>query len=112
MKTPKFIEKEKENISSARKGTLVHLCMQKLDSKKQYEKEDLKNLIQELVDKEIIFKEEAEVIPIITLENYLKSNIWEELKNAKEIHKEEPFYLELSADRVNKNYPKEVVLLK
>ena len=105
MQAPKFASKEAQKISSARKGTLVHLCMQKLDSNKDYTKEDLQRLIQNLVDKEIILKEEAEAIPIIVLENYLKSNLWKELKRAKEVHKEEPFYLELSANKVNKNYP-------
>ena len=85
--------------------------MQKLDSKKEYTKQDLQNLIAELVDREIILKEEAEVIPIIALQNYLTSNLWKELKNAKEIHKEEPFYLQLTADRINKDYLKEENIL-
>ena len=111
MQVPKFASKEKEKISNARKGTLVHLCIQKLDSTKEYTKEDLQNLIQNLVDREIILREEAEVIPIIALQNYLKSNLWQELKDAKEIHKEEPFYLELSANRVNKEYPQDENIL-
>ena len=111
MQVPKFASKEKEKISNARKGTLVHLCMQKLDRTKEYTKENLQNLIQDLVDREIILKEEAEVIPIIALQNYLKSNLWKELKDAKEIYKEEPFYLELSANRVNKEYPQDENIL-
>lgn len=111
MQVPKFASKEKEKISNARKGTLVHLCIQKLDSTKEYTKEDLQNLIQDLMDREIILREEAEVIPIIALQNYLKSNLWKELKDAKEIHKEEPFYLELSANRVNKEYPQDENIL-
>jgi len=107
MQIPKFASKEKEKISSARKGTLVHLCIQKLDSNKEYTIEDLQILIQNLVNKEIILKEEAEVIPLVALQNYLKSDIWQELKTAKEIHKEEPFYLELPASRVNKDYPED-----
>jgi len=111
LQIPNFISREKDKISNARKGTLVHLCLQKLDSKKEYEKQDLQNIIKELVDREIILKEEADVIPIIALQNYLKSDLWQELKNAKEIHKEEPFYLELSANRVNEEYPQDEKIL-
>ena len=54
IKEPKFIADEKEEVNAARKGTLVHLCFQKLDCKKDYTEEDLKDLIQELVRKNII----------------------------------------------------------
>ena len=111
LQTPKFVSKEKEKITNARKGTLVHLCLQKLESNKEYSKEDLQMLIQDLVDRKIILKEEAEVIPIIALQNYLKSDLWQELKNAKEIHKEEPFYLEIPANRLNDEYPQDEKIL-
>ena len=105
LQEPKFITKEQEKISSARRGTLVHLCLQKLDSTRNYTPQDLQSLIQNLVDRKIILEQEAEVIPIVALQNYLKSNLWQELKQAKEIHKEEPFYLYLPANRINKDYP-------
>ena len=101
---PKFIANEQEKVSNARKGTLVHLCLQKLDSKKDYSVEELQELIQNLVEKKIILEYEAKAIPIIALQNYIRSNLWQELKQAKEIHKEEPFYLNLPANRINKSY--------
>ena len=85
--------------------------MQKLDSAKEYTESDLQDLIEELVKKEIISQEEAESISIIALSQYLKSNLWKELKQAKEIHKEEPFYMQIPANRVNENYPKEEMIL-
>ncbi len=111
MNVPNFANKEAKNIPSNRKGTLVHLCLQKLDSSKEYTENDLQDLIEELVKKEIILQEEAEAIPITALSQYLKSNIWKELKEAKEIHKEEPFYMQIPANRVNENYPKEENIL-
>ncbi len=111
MNVPNFANKETKNIPSNRKGTLVHLCLQKLDSTKEYIESDLQDLIEELVRKEIILQEEAEAIPITALSQYLKSNIWKELKQAKEIHKEEPFYMQIPANRVNENYPKEENIL-
>ena len=108
---PKFVVNGKEKVSNARKGTLVHLCIQKLDSRRDYTLQDLKNLIQDLVKKKIILEYEAEAIPIVALQNYLKSELWQQLKQAKEIHKEEPFYLNLPANRVNESYPEQDKIL-
>ena len=111
MKEPKFAAENQENITSARKGSLVHLCLQKLDESKEYTEAELQNLIQNLVAKKIIMPQEAQAIPIIALKNYLKSNLWEELKKAKEVHKEEPFYLYLPANRIKEEYPEEDKIL-
>ena len=111
MQIPKFIKEDIEQISSARKGSLVHLCLQKLDENKTYTKDDLENLICDLVNRKIILKQEVEIIPIIALENYLKSDLWKDLKNSREVHKEEAFYLELTADRISKDYPKDEKIL-
>ena len=47
--------------------------------------------------KQIITKKESESInPYIILE-FTKSNIWNELKQAKEIYKEKPFYINIPA---------------
>lgn len=111
LQEPEFAKKKQEKISSARKGTLIHLCIQKLDEKKEYSKEDLKKLVKSLVQKEIVLEEEAKEIPISVLESYQQSNLWKELKTAKEIHKEEPFYLQIPANRMRKEYPSEDKIL-
>lgn len=109
--TPSFMVKENVPITNSRKGTLVHLCIQKLDEKKEYKEQDIKELIRKLVDKEIILKEEAEQIPIVGLLKYVQSNLWKELKEAKEIHKEEPFYMQIQADKIDGTYPKDEQIL-
>ena len=43
---PKFMQ-ENIKITSAEKGTLIHLCIQKIDEKKDYTLQDIKNMIQE-----------------------------------------------------------------
>lgn len=111
LQEPEFAKRKQEKISSARRGTLIHLCMQKLEEKKEYSKEELKNLVESLVQKEIILAEEAKEIPISVLENYQQSNLWKDLKTAKEIHKEEPFYLQIPANRMKKEYPPEDKIL-
>jgi ATP-dependent exoDNAse (exonuclease V) beta subunit len=60
---PKFMEDE-EKISASKKGTLMHLFLQKLDLKKQYSKEELENLKQELIAKRIISEDEGNTATI------------------------------------------------
>lgn len=111
LKTPNFIINEEEKISSARKGTLIHLCLEKLDVNKNYNETDLKELVNDLVHKQIILQKEAEIIPISILQKYIKSDLWSELKQAKEIYKEKPFYLNIEANRIDEKYPKDERIL-
>ena len=50
--------------------------------------------------KEVILKEEAEQIPVVGLLKYVQSDLWKELKEAKEVHKEQPFYINIPAKDV------------
>ena len=52
---PKFLQEEKnEKITSAQKGTLMHLCMQKLNPKEQYDLQKIQDLINHLEQNQII----------------------------------------------------------
>lgn len=93
---PKFLQ-ENYKLSSAEKGTLVHLCIQKIDEKREYSLQDIKDMIQELVEKEIITQNESDSIDCNLVSKYTKSPLFTELKNAREIHKEQPFYINLPA---------------
>lgn len=97
--TPKFMQEDKK-ISSAEKGTLVHLCIQRLDEKKDYELKDIQNMILNLVEKEIITQNEADAIDVNLIYQYTKSQLFEELRQAKEVHKEQPFYINIPAKDV------------
>ena len=96
---PSFMEEE-QRLSSAQKGTLIHLCVQKLDEKKDYSKDDLKEFVEDLYKKNIISQIEAKNINIDILYKYTKSELWNDLKEAKEIHKEEPFYINIPAQKI------------
>lgn len=97
--TPKFMQEDKK-ISNAEKGTLVHLCIQRLDERKDYELKDVQNMILNLVEKEIITKNEADSIDVNLIYQYTKSQLFEELRQAKEVHKEQPFYINIPAKDV------------
>ena len=93
---PKFM-KENENLSNVQKGTLVHLCIQRLDEKREYSLNDIKNIINNLLEKEIITQNEAEAININLIYQYTKSKLFKDLQQAKEIHKEQQFYINIPA---------------
>ena len=97
--TPKFMQEDKK-ISNVEKGTLVHLCIQRLDERKDYELKDIQNMILNLVEKEIITKNEADAIDVNLIYQYTKSQLFEELRQAKEVHKEQPFYINIPAKDV------------
>ena len=110
---PKFMKNdEQEKLTGARKGTLLHLCMQKLEIGKEYELSDIKELVNNLKDREIITQLEAENINLNAILKFTKSDIWEELKNAKEVHREEPFYMTIPAKEIYKKDVEEKILVQ
>ena len=62
LKKPKFIE-EKLKLSRAEIGTAVHLVLQKLDFKIEYNLEKLEMLLNNLVDKKILTENQKSEIP-------------------------------------------------
>ena len=93
---PKFLsEDEQETISAAQKGTLVHLCMQKLDNRKEYTKQGIVELIEHLKNQKIITQKEAESINVQKIYQFTLSPIYKRIKNAKQIYKEKPFYINI-----------------
>ena len=104
LKIPNFMKDMQEQISYAQKGTLMHLCIQKLNEKKDYTFEDIEKLVKELEEKNIITKKEAQSIQINKIYEYTKSSdLWNELKYAKKIYKEEPFYINVDASTIYKD---------
>ena len=98
---PKFlIGTEEEEITPAKRGTLVHLCMKNLNFSRDYSLDDVKKLIDDLEAREIITAKEKDAINPWVIFNFTKSNIWSELKEAKECHKEEAFYINVPAKEV------------
>ncbi len=110
---PKFMKNdEQEKLTGARKGTLLHLCMQKLEIGKEYELSNIKELVNNLKEREIITQLEAENINLNAILKFTKSDIWEELKNAKEVHREEPFYMTIPAREIYKKDVEEKILVQ
>ena len=102
---PKFIEQQ-QKLTPAQKGTLMHLCIQKLDESQEYTSEDIEKFVQELYEKSIISKTEKESVNTKVLYEYTKSELWQELKQAKKVKKEEPFYINIPAKTIYENAEK------
>ena len=99
---PPFIEKEKK-LSPMQKGTLMHLCVQRLDESREYTEKDIDIFIKKLYEKEIISQLEMASVNKQVLYQYVKSDLWKELKEAREIHKEQPFYINIPARVIYQN---------
>ncbi|MBQ2937307.1 MAG: helicase-exonuclease AddAB subunit AddA [Clostridia bacterium] len=110
---PKFLQEEKDiKITSAQKGTLIHLCMQKLNPKEEYDLQKIKELINNLELKQIITEKEADAINPYKILEFTKSNIWEQLKNAKEFYQERPFYINIPAKEIYDEQINENILVQ
>ncbi len=110
-KMPEFA-KEQETVTKARIGTLVHLSLQKLNEKEDYDIAKIENLIKSLLQKGLITEKESEAINKNDILLYTKSNLFNSLKQAKKICKETPFYFDISAKEIIKEEVDEKVLVQ
>ena len=98
LETPNFLEKK--SITAAEKGSLIHLCLQKLNEKEDYTIEKIRGFIEKLCKNNIITEKEAEIIDVNTIFDFTKSDLFKKLKNAKNVFKEIPFYINLPAKEI------------
>ena len=108
---PEFL-KENKNITGAEKGNVIHLILQKLNPKEEYNKEKINALIEKLLIKKIITKEEKEIIDINIILNFLASNIWKEMQEAKVVCQEQPFYININASKIYEEESDENILVQ
>ena len=108
---PKFLKEELE-ISAARKGTLMHLILQRLDEKQEYTIDKIKTLVKDLEQKEIITSKEACAVNINKVYSYTKSELFKELGKAKKVYKEQPFYINIPASMIYEEDIDEKILVQ
>ena len=111
MAKPKFLNEEQE-LTGAEKGTLMHLCFQRLDHTREYTRADIDNFVDDLVKRNIITELEGNAINKYKLAEYTKSNLWYELKKAKKVYKEQPFYINLKSGEIYNDDSNENVLVQ
>ena len=108
---PEFLEVD-EKISASRKGTLMHLFMQKIDFRKDYNLQDLENLKQELIARKIISEEEASNIRIDKAKKFLETELYKKIKVSKIIEKEKAFCMKMQAREVFEDAKDENILVQ
>lgn len=99
---PQFLNEDVQ-ITSAQKGTLMHMCFQKLDENKKYTKQMLQQMVDDFVQKKLITPLEGKSINMYKLYSYTKSELFSQLSKAKHVYKEQPFYINLTSDEIYGN---------
>ena len=99
---PKFLTEQEEKISSSQKGTLLHLCMQKLKNKKDYSQQDIKDLIEEMRLKNQITDKQQEAINLNKIYKFTQNEIWKRMQKSKILQKEKAFYINIPINTIYK----------
>ena len=88
---PKFMQNI-EILNKAEIGTLMHLILQKLDFRENYNEKTLNDLIQKLIYLNIITEKQSQYIDKKRILAFTKTELFREIQNAKEVYKEQPFH--------------------
>lgn len=91
---PKFMQNI-ETLNKAEIGTLMHLILQKLDFRENYNEKTLNDLIQKLIYLNIITEKQSQYIDKKRILEFTKTELFKEIQNAKEIYKEQPFHMSI-----------------
>jgi len=116
---PKFLQEEK-GLTAAKKGTAMHFVMQKLDLSRISSLDEIKLQLKELVDRELLSREEFKGIKANKIFNFFESTLGKRMLEAYnkgfKIYRELPFYTEISPleieDGLSENIKEEMVRLQ
>ncbi|SET13863.1 DNA helicase/exodeoxyribonuclease V, subunit A [Oceanobacillus limi] len=103
VKKPAFMQKEKK-LSAAERGTAMHTVMQHIPFTKQMNTSDISDFIEGLVEKEILLRQEADIIDIPAIEKFFDTEIANYLKEQSSVYREVPFSITLPAKEVYANW--------
>ena len=111
MAKPKFLT-QTDRLTNAEKGTLMHLCLQKIDIYNVKSRNDITEMINTLIVRKIISDNEAKYIDIDKLNIFIQSDTAEDMRNSKKIYKEVPFYINMSANELYSEKSDEKILVQ
>ena len=97
LKKPLFIQEsqEKEKITGAERGTIVHLIMQVLDLNKVNNINDIKNQIEEFIKNGIITEKQSVVLNPFKIYKFFKSSIGKRMLNSEFLKREQAIYTQI-----------------
>lgn len=96
---PKFLS-ENEKLSSAEKGTALHLAMQYMDFNNINSIDDINIKLNLLKEKGFISSEQQNAILPEKIYKFFNSDIGKELLSSNKIYKEQRFFLEIDANEI------------
>ncbi len=111
LEEPNFMKTE-NGLTGAQRGTAMHFVLQKLDLKKNYTSEELQDFINGLLFKKLLSEEETKSINVSKIYKFLNSNIGQDIKKAKEIYQEKPFYIYMPVKEVYEDEHEEKILVQ
>ncbi|MGG7211705.1 helicase-exonuclease AddAB subunit AddA [Clostridium baratii] len=107
---PRFLQ-EKKGLSAAERGTAMHFVMQKIDYDRVDTLENIKMQLEEMLQNELLTKDEFKAINPYKIYNFFKSdlgkNILKVYNEGGIIHRELPFFTRISASKVKEDISKE-----
>jgi ATP-dependent helicase/nuclease subunit A len=102
---PLFLQSKK--LTAAERGTAMHMVMQHLPLTETMTLEEIRNHVYGMEEAELLTKEQAKEIDHGTISKLLKSELAQRMFQAKQIHREVPFSMGLSAIEVFPDWQKD-----
>jgi len=93
---PDFDDKE-EIITSSRKGTVMHALMERISFEDDVDSDSVKNTLESMISKGLVTEKEAASVDSKKVLAFFKTDIYERIKKAYSVFKEEPFAMELDS---------------
>ncbi|MFC4386817.1 helicase-exonuclease AddAB subunit AddA [Gracilibacillus marinus] len=103
---PRFMQKEKQ-LTKAEIGTAMHTVMQHIPLERGWDETSLHEFVAMLEAKEMLTREEGQVINVQAILAFFATDIGQLLKNAEQVEREVPFSLTLKAKEVYPNWQDE-----
>ncbi|MBU9711506.1 helicase-exonuclease AddAB subunit AddA [Evansella tamaricis] len=94
---PKFLQEK--SLSATEMGTVMHAVMQHLPLTEQPTEEIIEKQVKLMVEKELLTKEQGEVVDVEKIARFFTTNIGKRMLTAKKIEREIPFSLGISASQ-------------
>ena len=94
-----FVEGEKK-FTGAEKGTIIHFALQHLDIYKAENLEQINQQLKNMLEKELLTKEETNVVDTKMLLNFLESDLGNRMKKADREYREIPFSIVKKANEI------------
>jgi ATP-dependent helicase/nuclease subunit A len=113
---PSFLDKTR-GFSAAEKGSIQHFVMQHLDLKGSLDRQGIEAQVADMVSRELLTPEEAQVVDTARLEGFFGSPLGRRLLKADRVLREVPFNLDMSSTDIYREledevYREETILLQ